>query len=169
MVRAAKADGVAFGATTGDVPASLGAWLRTRCHLPGTGRSGNRAAGDRRLSRRAGACAAALSGARQRALRASRAACASAAEAVELVVVAEFLYYVADLQAALEALWSALEPRGQIAFVHWRHLPHDAFRSGEGMHEEIRGYADDHDSAQLVGHIEPDFRIDIFESLRAPQ
>lgn len=91
---------------------------------------------------------------------------APARSPVELVVVAEFLYYVADLEAGLETLWSQLEPRGQIAFLHWRHRPHDAFRSGEEMHEDVRDFAERRESLQVVGYIEPDFRIDVFEARR---
>ena len=56
---------------------------------------------------------------------------------VDLLVVAEFLYYVADLPAALDALWSACAPGAHVVFLHWAHHPHDAHRGGPQMHARI--------------------------------
>lgn len=83
---------------------------------------------------------------------------------VDLLVAAEFLYYVPDLTAALEVLWSACAPGAHLVLLHWAHLPHDAFRSGPSMHAEIaldcsirRGIP------SLVSHVDEDFLLDVYE------
>jgi predicted TPR repeat methyltransferase len=83
---------------------------------------------------------------------------------VELVLVAEFLYYVADLSAGLEALWATVEPEGHMAFLHWAHQPHDAYRSGPSMHADIAIDCVDRDARRLVTHVDDDFVLDIYEA-----
>lgn len=85
---------------------------------------------------------------------------------VELVVVAEFLYYVHDLAAALDAVWSASMPGGHVAFLHWAHRPDDAYRSGPGMHADIAIDSVDRDFRRVVSHIDSDFLLDIYEAPR---
>jgi len=82
---------------------------------------------------------------------------------VELVVVAEFLYYVQDLASALDAIWSATLPGGDVAFLHWAHRPGDAYRSGPEMHADIAIDAVDRDTVRMVTHADSDFLLDIYE------
>jgi trans-aconitate methyltransferase len=83
---------------------------------------------------------------------------------VELVVAAEFLYYVCELDAALDALWSRLAPAGHLVVVHWAHRPHDAFRSGPGMHSSIERDAGARGAERLVCHVDQDFVLDVYEA-----
>ncbi|MBA3232699.1 MAG: methyltransferase domain-containing protein [Propionibacteriales bacterium] len=85
---------------------------------------------------------------------------------VELVFVAEFLYYVDDLAAALEAIWSATLPGGHVAFMHWAHQPDDAYRSGPSMHADIAIDSVDRDARRVVTHVDSDFLLDIYEAVR---
>jgi trans-aconitate methyltransferase len=82
---------------------------------------------------------------------------------VDLVVVAEFLYYLRDRDAALESLWRAVAPGGHLASMHWRHLPDDAQLSGEQMQEEVAAFAEQHGARRLVHHLDEDFRLDVYE------
>ena len=81
---------------------------------------------------------------------------------VELVVVAEFLYYVEAFDASLETLWNSLARDGQLAFVHWVHEPEDAYRSGRAMHASIALDATARHATRLVAHVDTDFIIDIY-------
>jgi SAM-dependent methyltransferase len=81
---------------------------------------------------------------------------------VDLVVAAEFLYYVPDLAAALDVLWSACEPGGHLVFMHWAHHPHDAFRSGPAMHAEIALDCVRRKVTSLVRHIDENFLLDVY-------
>jgi SAM-dependent methyltransferase len=83
---------------------------------------------------------------------------------VELVVAAEFLYYVDELDAALDALWSRLAPAGHLVVMHWAHRPHDAFRSGPGMHASIERDAAARGAERLVSHVDQDFVLDVYEA-----
>lgn len=83
---------------------------------------------------------------------------------VELVVVAEFLYYVEDLQAAVDALWSVAVPGTQVAFLHWAHRPDDAFRSGPEMHARIAIDAVEREAVRVVTHSDEHFMLDIYEA-----
>ena len=83
---------------------------------------------------------------------------------VELIVAAEFLYYVEDLQAALDALWSVAAPGSHVVFLHWAHQPDDAFRSGPEMHAEIAIDAIDREALRVVTHSDTDFMLDVYEA-----
>jgi len=83
---------------------------------------------------------------------------------VELIVAAEFLYYVPDLSRALDALWSVAAPGSHVAFLHWAHRPDDAYRSGPDMHAQIAIDAVDRDALRVVAHSEADFMLDIYEA-----
>ena len=83
---------------------------------------------------------------------------------VDLVVAAEFLYYVPDLEGALDALWSRCEPGAHLVVVHWAHHPHDAFRSGPEMHARIRLDCVRRDVRTLVTHVDQDFLLDVYEA-----
>ena len=81
---------------------------------------------------------------------------------VDLVVAAEFLYYVPDLAAALDVLWAACEPGGHLVVMHWAHHPHDAFRSGPSMHAEIALDGIRRNVISLVRHVDEDFLLDVY-------
>lgn len=85
---------------------------------------------------------------------------------VDLVVVAEFLYYVPDLAGALEVLWSVCEPGAHVAVMHWAHHPHDAFRSGPEMHAQIRLDSMRRGADSLLTHVDEDFLLDVYASPR---
>ena len=82
---------------------------------------------------------------------------------VDLLVAAEFLYYVPDLAAALDVLWSACEPGAHVVVMHWAHHPHDAFRSGPAMHAEIALDCIRRKIPSLVSHVDEDFLLDVYE------
>jgi SAM-dependent methyltransferase len=86
--------------------------------------------------------------------------------AVDLVVVAEFLYYLRDLPAALEAVWSACEPGGHVVFLHWAHRPHDGFVSGPQLHAHVGLDSLRRGATHLVGHVDQDFLLDVYERTR---
>ncbi len=83
--------------------------------------------------------------------------------AVDLLLVAEFLYYVPDLPAALDALWSACAPGSQVAFLHWAHRPHDAHRSGPEMHARIYLDSQRRGAVKVISHADQDFLLDVYE------
>jgi trans-aconitate methyltransferase len=85
---------------------------------------------------------------------------------VELVVAAEFLYYLDDLTGALDALWSACAPGAHLLVVHWAHHPHDAFRSGPETNETVLADAHRRGGAHLVHHRDQDFVLDVLEAPR---
>jgi SAM-dependent methyltransferase len=82
---------------------------------------------------------------------------------VDLVLAAEFLYYVPDLDGALEALWSVCEPGGHLVFAHWAHHPHDAFRGGPEMHARISLDSIRRKATKAVAHVDENFLIDVYE------
>ncbi len=82
---------------------------------------------------------------------------------VDLVVVAEFLYYVPDLAGALDAVWSATRPGTQVVFMHWAHQPHDAFRSGPHMHAEISLDSLHRSAVKTISHTDEHFLLDVYE------
>ena len=83
---------------------------------------------------------------------------------VGLIVAAEFLYYLPDLQAALDALWSVAAPGSHVVFMHWAHRPNDAFRSGPDLHAEIAIDAIDREALRVVTHADTDFLLDVYEA-----
>lgn len=83
---------------------------------------------------------------------------------VDLVVAAEFLYYLADLDAALAAVWSRLAPGGHLVVTHWAHHPHDAFRSGPATHADLASYVERCGAARRVAHVDEDFLLDVYEA-----
>jgi trans-aconitate methyltransferase len=82
---------------------------------------------------------------------------------VELLVVAEFLYYLADPAAAIETLWSATAPGTHVVVQHWAHDPDDAYVSGPEAHQLVGGYAASQCARRLVTHQEDDFLLDVYE------
>lgn len=83
---------------------------------------------------------------------------------VGLVVAAEFLYYLPDLRAGLESLWSLCAPGAHMVVMHWAHRPHDAFRSGPETHETVRRDARERGAEHLLTHRERDFSLDVYEA-----
>ena len=83
---------------------------------------------------------------------------------VELIVAAEFLYYVDDLPAALDALWSVAAPGSHVVFMHWANQPADAFRSGPDMHAQIAIDAVEREALRIVTHSDADFMLDVYEA-----
>ena len=81
---------------------------------------------------------------------------------VDLVVVAEFLFYAPDLARCLDAIWSVCEPGTQVVFLHWAHRPHDAHRSGPEMHARIYLDSQRRDAVKIVGHTDQDFLLDVY-------
>ena len=84
----------------------------------------------------------------------------------DLVVVAEFLYYLDDLPAALDAVWSVCGEGTQLVFVHWAHRPHDAYLDGLETQEVVRRQAQARQSTSLVRHRDRDFLLDVYEATR---
>lgn len=85
---------------------------------------------------------------------------------VDLLVAAEFLYYVPDLGRALDVLWSVCEPGAHVVLVHWAHHPHDAFRSGPEMHARINLDSMRREAVKRVTHVDEDFLLDVYEAPR---
>jgi trans-aconitate methyltransferase len=84
----------------------------------------------------------------------------------ELVVAAEFLYYLPETEPATETLLAALVPGGHLVVQHWRHLPHDAYRSGAEQHAALAEEAGRRGAELLVSHRDPDFLLDVYEVRR---
>lgn len=80
----------------------------------------------------------------------------------DLVVVAEFLYYLPNRTGSLAALWRQVEPDGHLAAVHWRYGAEDTYLSGAALHEDLARDAADRGAAHLVHHDDEHFIIDIF-------
>lgn len=82
---------------------------------------------------------------------------------VDLVIATEFLYYIEDWETAVDVLWSAVRPGGNLVLVHWAHHPHDAYRSGRAMHAMIAFDAVERGAQGVVTHTESDFTLDIYQ------
>jgi predicted TPR repeat methyltransferase len=83
---------------------------------------------------------------------------------VDLIVAAEFLYYVSDLDSALAAVWSRLAPGGHLVVMHWAHHPHDAFRSGPATQASLASHAEGSGAVRRVAHVDADFLLDVYEA-----
>ncbi len=83
---------------------------------------------------------------------------------VDLVVAAEFLYYLPDLKVALDSLWRTLASEAHLAVVHWRRHPHDAYLSGAALHELVAADAAVRGARALVSHRDDEFGLDIYEA-----
>ncbi len=83
---------------------------------------------------------------------------------VDLVVAAEFLYYLPRLDRALAALWSVAEPGAHMVFLHWAHHPHDAHRSGPELHAALALDCVLRGAAKVVSHVDEDFLLDVYEA-----
>ncbi len=83
---------------------------------------------------------------------------------VDLIVAAEFLYYLPHLKETLDALWSAAAPGAHLAFMHWAHRPDDAYRSGPDMHAQLAIDAVERDAMRVVTHQDTEFMLDIYQA-----
>lgn len=81
---------------------------------------------------------------------------------VDLVLAAEFLYYLPDLATSLEALWSQLRAGGHLATIHWRHDADDLTRSGARLHADLVEDSSRRGADHLVHHDDQHFVLDIF-------
>jgi SAM-dependent methyltransferase len=80
-------------------------------------------------------------------------------ETFDLVILGEFLYYLtdADRSASYALLESLTSPSAEVAAVHWRHHPHDAWLSGADVQAELVAAFGEH-GWRLGVHLEdPDF------------
>ncbi len=84
------------------------------------------------------------------------------AHPVDLVVAAEFLYYLPDLAGSLDVLWQQVRPGGHLAAVHWRHDADDLFLSGAALHDDLANDAAARGARHLVHHSDEHFTLDIF-------
>jgi len=82
---------------------------------------------------------------------------------VDLVVAAEFLYYLDDLAAGVDALWDAAARGAHLVCVHWARRPHDGHQSGVQLHGLLRLSATERGARHLVEHRDDDFVLDVFE------
>lgn len=82
----------------------------------------------------------------------------------DLIVVAEFLYYVAETKAAIDLLWASAARHADLVFVHWREHPHDAHLSGEDLHDDLVTDAAGRGALHTVSHRDHGFRLDVFEA-----
>lgn len=82
---------------------------------------------------------------------------------VDLVVAAEFLYYLDDLAAGVRGLWETCAPGAHLVCVHWARHPHDGHLSGVRLHRQLRLSARDRGARHLVEHRDDDFVLDVFE------
>jgi SAM-dependent methyltransferase len=79
--------------------------------------------------------------------------------AVDLVVLAEVLYYLAaaDRRAAYAAVLDVVAPDAELVAVHWRHHPDDAHLSGQAVTEELGGALERQGWRWRSRHVDPDF------------
>jgi SAM-dependent methyltransferase len=87
---------------------------------------------------------------------------------VDLLVVAEFLYYAPDLGRCLDALWSVTAPGTQVVFLHWAHDPEDGYRDGPRMHASIFLDSRRRNAVKTVSHVDEDFLLDVYEVSAEP-
>jgi trans-aconitate methyltransferase len=82
----------------------------------------------------------------------------------DLVIAAEFLYYLPDLAESVAALWQTTRPGGHLVVLHWRHDPHDGSMSGAALHATIEADAESRGARRLVAHNDDDFVLDVYEA-----
>lgn len=83
----------------------------------------------------------------------------------DLIVLSELMYFLdaADRSAVALRCGATLAPGGQVLAVHWRHSFDEAPTNGDVVHEELFARLTAHDCARVVQHVEPDFRLDVYE------
>lgn len=82
----------------------------------------------------------------------------------DLVVIAEFLYYLNadDRAASLTMINSVVAPGAEVLAVHWRHHPHDAWLSGAAVQDEIESSLTRLGWTRAVQLDDPDFVLTSF-------
>lgn len=82
-------------------------------------------------------------------------------ERFELIVLSEFLYYLAPaaLDVLIERVRNSLEPGGCVLACHWRPRIGDCALDGDAVHETL---AQRLGLQQLSALLEPDFRMDVW-------
>lgn len=85
---------------------------------------------------------------------------------VDLVVVAECLYYLDDPTAALDTIWGAAAPGAHLTFMHWSGAPHDTRLSGPEVQEAAARVARRRDATRVVALTDAHFRLDVYEAAR---
>lgn len=83
----------------------------------------------------------------------------------DLVVVSELLYYLPaeDRRRTLERIGDTLSTDGHLVAVHWRHPFEEAECDGDVVHAEVGRFATGARWSRIVEHVEPDFRLEVFE------
>lgn len=86
-------------------------------------------------------------------------------ELFDLIVLAEFLYYLPDAarRAALATVCASAGPDAEVLAVHWRHRPHDAHLGGAETQAEIVASFRSAGWRHPVHHEEDDFVLDVVE------
>lgn len=82
---------------------------------------------------------------------------------VDLVVVAECLYYLPDPAPALGTIWRAAAPGAHLVFLHWQGAPHDTRLSGPQVHDAVATFAAQRATARLVTVRDVGFLLDVYE------
>ena len=85
------------------------------------------------------------------------------ADRVDLTVVSEVLYYLAEDERQ-RCLAMLARQRGELVCVHWRHLPHDAHLSGAEATAELGTALTVAGWTPLVEHQDPDFVLGSWHS-----
>jgi hypothetical protein len=85
---------------------------------------------------------------------------------VDLLVLAELLYYLPELPGTIERLWDVTRAGSHVVVQHWAHAPHDAFVSGPQTHRLVAEHAASTGARRLVTHQEQDFLLDVYEVTR---
>ena len=83
----------------------------------------------------------------------------------DLVVLGEFLYYLADADrsATVELVSALAAPTAELLAVHWRHAPHDAWLSGAAVQAEVVARLTRSGWVHRTRHRDPDFGIDTLQ------
>ncbi|MEU5884764.1 class I SAM-dependent methyltransferase [Spirillospora sp. NPDC047279] len=78
----------------------------------------------------------------------------------DLIVLSEVLYYFDDhdLAEVVERVLGSLQPGGTLLAVHWRHPVAEYPQTGDDVHDALARTP----LNRLVGHVEADFRCDVF-------
>ena len=79
----------------------------------------------------------------------------------DLTVVSEIGYYM-DLGACQRLARLAVSSAAELLAVHWRHPVEDYPLDGDAVHRILAEAAERAGMARLVGHLETDFRLDVW-------
>jgi hypothetical protein len=83
----------------------------------------------------------------------------------DLVLCSELLYFLDDAARAgfRERTLDSLEPGAHLVAVHWRHGFAEAPSNGDEAHAELAATPG---LVRTVHHVEPDFRLDVWQRVR---